>query len=532
MVHVKYPSMERQDLTQAQLGSFKFTPVDEAAPSTYPHHLTLQQYYQVMHDTGYANRGVLSPVTTNSPTLFAQQIAPSLSTSRLRLGPAAVRAAVESAATSPKKRFSHSVQATMRPDVSFTNLRGCQINQRVQAQAFRPQVTRSENESAQSLYTSECNSMPMSLINNGSTASSSLHPANVHTSILKALESEQAAHQVTKEQLDYAMKARWEAEAETIRLTECNKGLLNSVNLLKSTVRHMVSKEKDSLPDQAVIEAALKQYNKDVENKQSTDSILYDVLVSYKTTTTSMENGEETITNFNLDLLAEPHADDLSERAQLQRTMRRQMGLSDSEHMKKLKDDYQHKIESIVRGNGPLIPDLSDTGTVEASSLMPSLQKTGQAPTQEPLSEIPQRSILPASSKPMLQLPDSFLSKYRKMERDDTEDEVLPTITPQKTNITAHCAIKANEFNLDPKRIPDSSKLIWMPDCPLIRWKIDNRHKDELRGKDASVKTRTVDSHFLDYPLRYSRFECHGGSLANVRSSKYPGRQSLQDYHD
>lgn len=117
MVHVKYPSMERQDLTQAQLGSFKFTPVDEAAPSNHPHPLLLQQSHQALQDAGFLNHSVSSPDMSRNPSFFNQQIAPSLDTSRLRLGPATVRAAVESAATSPQKRLSHSAQATMRPNV-------------------------------------------------------------------------------------------------------------------------------------------------------------------------------------------------------------------------------------------------------------------------------------------------------------------------------------------------------------------------------------------------------------------------------
>lgn len=118
MVHLKYPSMERQDLTQAQLGSFKFTPVDEVAPPSHPHPLLLQQYHQALQNGGFFNHTVSSPDATNDPTFFNQQIKPSLDNSRLRLGPAAVRAAVECASTSPQKRFGHRAQGVaMRPNV-------------------------------------------------------------------------------------------------------------------------------------------------------------------------------------------------------------------------------------------------------------------------------------------------------------------------------------------------------------------------------------------------------------------------------
>lgn len=120
MVHVKYPSMERQDLTQAQLGSFKFTPVDEAvyhAPQPSPHPLLLQQYNESLQNAGF-DRQLMSPDIAADPSFFNHQIRPSLDTSRLRLGPAAVRAAVESASSSPPKRFTRSSQSSMRPNVS------------------------------------------------------------------------------------------------------------------------------------------------------------------------------------------------------------------------------------------------------------------------------------------------------------------------------------------------------------------------------------------------------------------------------
>lgn len=121
MVHVKYPSMERQDLTQAQLGSFKFTPVDEAAPSCHPHSLLLQQYRQSSGNARLLRQSTSSPDVASDASFFNQQIRPSLDHSRLRLGPAAVRAAVESASTSPQKRFGRRVQGTMRPNVCPTN---------------------------------------------------------------------------------------------------------------------------------------------------------------------------------------------------------------------------------------------------------------------------------------------------------------------------------------------------------------------------------------------------------------------------
>ena len=119
MVHVKYPSMERQDLTQGQLGSFKFTPVDEAvrhSPQPHPHPLLVQQYNQSLQRAGWHNQDIASLDPAGDPAFFNHQIKPSLDASRLRYGPATVRAAVESASTSPQKRFVP-LHNTMRPSV-------------------------------------------------------------------------------------------------------------------------------------------------------------------------------------------------------------------------------------------------------------------------------------------------------------------------------------------------------------------------------------------------------------------------------
>lgn len=372
--------------------------------------------------------------------------------------------------------------------------------------------------------------MPLSLMNGESTNGPSLDLGNVHASVLRALESEQAAHEATRAQLEHEVNARHEAEAETMRLAECNKGLINSINLLKSTVRHMVSKETNTLPDQASLDRAVKEYHKDVENKNPTGSILYDVLSNYKTTASTVKNNQGAISTFNLDLLNTPDVNDKSEKAQLQRTLRRQMGLSDSEHMKKLKEDYQHKIESIVRGDGPLLPDFSNTANVETRSLTPPFKVSVQVSEQkstptklvayntpaspEKSARLPEHTLAPSQpsahnapppSNIMLELPASFLSKYGKKKIDDEEPILPPLETPHKTSITTRCAIKPHKYDLDSDRAVKSSKLIWMPDCPLIDWKIDNRHRDELRGKVSFVQTRTSDSHFLDYPLRYSK---------------------------
>lgn len=110
----RYPPMERQDLNQSQLGSFKFVPVDstqsiqEAAARSLNHsfsnylvqrHCSAPQQEKLISDTSIPQ----SP--SNNPNYFNEYIKPDLADSRLRLGPAAVRSAVQGAALSPSRHI-------------------------------------------------------------------------------------------------------------------------------------------------------------------------------------------------------------------------------------------------------------------------------------------------------------------------------------------------------------------------------------------------------------------------------------------
>lgn len=139
----KYPSMERQDLTQGQLGSFKFTPIDVPTSSTLgntPFLLAAQAKLrermrnraftadsqidfsslagqkwldeqqikpQPSPSTAFKSNPTLSFVPSRpDPAFFNTHIKPDLEDSRLKFGTAAIRAAIDG--TSPVKPFSPS----------------------------------------------------------------------------------------------------------------------------------------------------------------------------------------------------------------------------------------------------------------------------------------------------------------------------------------------------------------------------------------------------------------------------------------
>lgn len=166
---VNYPCMERQDLTQGQLGSFKFTPTDEVSPryvSHTPYLATLHSAQPIVnhqritedylhsigdihpshsvpadnihfHDSGnpthtyvgqYAGRGSglsTQPVESNylhhkgDSHFFETHMKNDLVNARLRLSPSVVRAAVDGSSPTSKRtlRDWEYPQSTLTPPV-------------------------------------------------------------------------------------------------------------------------------------------------------------------------------------------------------------------------------------------------------------------------------------------------------------------------------------------------------------------------------------------------------------------------------
>lgn len=359
-----------------------------------------------------------------------------------------------------------------------------------QAPAFRPHLySSSENDSAQSMYTSEMSSAPLS---DGSTFASSM---GSNASLLRALEAEQDAHEATKAQLENEIHARHEAEAETLRLAEHNKGLLNSIKLLQSTVKHMV--QKDTNPDTTsrdVVDDAVRKYNEQAKESKINGSILYDVMSNYKAHPQNV-NGQQPSVSTNMDLLRSPDKNDTSVEAELQRTLRSQIGLasaakSEQDGSKKdLNAEYQEKIQAIVRGDSQVLLE-STTETPHDSDVL-----SDTAPVPNSMSD--------PESVPMLDLPAAFRDKYVK-EKKGASSPATPLAnspaTPRNASLTVAAAIKAKDFEKDSR---PSHKVIHMPDAVAIDWKVDGRHVHELRGNYSETKT---ENYFRDFPIRYGRF--------------------------
>lgn len=333
--------------------------------------------------------------------------------------------------------------------------------------------------------------------------------SDANSSLLRALQNEQDSHQATKVLLNQEINLRREAEAETTRLLDHNKGLLTSIKLLQSTVKHMVQKENE--PDaqvNQVLDKDAQEYKKEAERTSINNSTTDGMPLNYKIScTTTSKKGEPATSTFDLNLLDTPDANDRSAKAQLQHTLRRQIGLSsESENMKDLNGIYQEKIEAVIDESNKLMPDVQEqkiTVLQYSPAFSEAVLKIERAveTMDEPKTQSVE-ALAVAQQKPMLELPASFLSKYG---RKAAERFLPPVELSEKENLAAMSVTKTNDKDAEIRNGKATYRIakVYMPDSPVIEWKIDATHAEELRGKQNEY--RIVDSHFEQHPIRYGK---------------------------
>jgi hypothetical protein len=127
----RYPPMERQDLNQSQLGSFKFTPVDPVDLKSLTRSANqfleqqLLQRQRLSSSTGAFQHNASTLSSERTPRhpkqsavdsdFFNKHIKPDIGDSRLRLGTAALRSAIDGASPAKKTSF---IQVQQEPEFS------------------------------------------------------------------------------------------------------------------------------------------------------------------------------------------------------------------------------------------------------------------------------------------------------------------------------------------------------------------------------------------------------------------------------
>lgn len=310
---VTYPRMERQDLTQAQLGAFKFTPTDEVRPvftnlsplfSPTRHHASTQFSHFTNHDFNQHNLQVSTSPTRVDSTFFNTYIKPDLTNSRIRLGPNVVRAAVDGASPSHKSQHwdAEAFRQAIRSDIMQSNVSSQSI---LALSVYLADHTQQHQSFGNDCHSANSNLNPAVPIFSAATNGTGVDDSNaLYTSLIRALASEQQAHQMTKHALESEKTARVEAETDAQKWLEHNRSLIGSVNLLKSVLQHNMKKEQE----QAQQVETPSHHNRSKAPSSEETTILHDAVLNLNATPkdfddgASIEQSNDDVVSFDLDI--------------------------------------------------------------------------------------------------------------------------------------------------------------------------------------------------------------------------------------
>ncbi|KAK4936253.1 hypothetical protein LTR10_022840 [Elasticomyces elasticus] len=445
---LKYPPMERQDLNQAQLGSFKFTPVDNIRSLTsiatkYLNQQLAQNLARASNPrttdrtlnvppSGHNTVDVASHLSNlqnhprpTDPEFFNAHIKPHLGESRLQLGTAALRSAVEGAARSPVKK----------PPPEFDGVQTKTL--------FQDQIQHMDPNAASFVPTTAMSS-PILPASSGSLN----YPdsSTVNQSLCLALVNEQQAHNSTRLALTQEVQRCLELESQLKKNLQQISSLTATVNNLGAIIKYNVnkdavtkeeaSKKTDSLS--VVEDADLKAFYRNHPRLRRSDEErkLHDAMQRQMEEAESTAQLTSIITEpvaalanavkldetqlFNLELLKDPKFDD-SPASALRRTLRKHFAITDDN---KTQDKLPvTPVKAPVNANklidiSPDSPEggednMDNKGIAKGSGLRgghsddKNREENGLG-----VSQVQTKPRLLTAENPVLQLPASFLAKY------------------------------------------------------------------------------------------------------------------------
>ncbi|OAP62489.1 hypothetical protein AYL99_04694 [Fonsecaea erecta] len=582
----KYPPMERQDLNQSQLGSFKFTPVDPVSniqSLTQSAKLYLDE--QLRQRLPRAAASLTTGSSQSNPTIFAdvspenplpysnsssvdanffnKHIRPDLGDSRLRLGPAALRSAVEGAA-SPTKNFSM-IQVHQEPNVVLRQHR--QSNSFNAPELVSSQIQVPTMDPASATFMPDKDSFGQGLSDSTSFSET----------LCVALANEQRAHAATKAALALQIRQRAEVEDQLKKSQQQIASMTATIKNLGAIIKHNVTKDCDTSVarrgtdvSEAAEQAALREFYRDYqkvkdaakEKEQCKAKVQYtgeersgtSFVAKRDTADVIIVSSSRVVDDtqlYNLDLLKKPTFDNSADSI-LRRTLRKHFSIDETA------DDS--KPPTTPTRHRPSINRLID---ISPESLEESKEKDkteGGSDMEPPKEEIPvknpangnrrregssmsQRQVrLLTAQNPVLELPAAFLAKYGQ-KRYDTERQVsdeksnkvdlhlskaerlLPKDTPCKPSTGEHDSRPSPPPSLgnDENNQPTSHSVPPVATQPKSRMTVqvgDNLHgepkwminKDNPVFRSEQEKWQAVEenglawrqnSPFIDHPVRY-----------------------------
>ncbi|KIW30631.1 hypothetical protein, variant 1 [Cladophialophora immunda] len=455
----KYPPMERQDLNQSQLGSFKFTPVDpvsniQTLTQSAKHYLEQQLSRRLPRGAAPLAAGSsqnkpnaftdMSPeksVPYSNPSsvdasFFNKHIKPDLGDSRLRLGPAALRSAVEGAA-SPTKSVSvtpvqQELDATLRQHQQTNSFNAPELV------SSQPQVPLMDLKSA--IFT----------LDGGLVGQSRSDSTSFTETLCVALANEQRAHNATKAALAEKIDRCILMESQIRRNRQQITSMTTTIKSLGAIVKHNANGSKGKPPvawwyetdvsednDEVALREFYREYQKvkDAakekdqykEEEQHTEEERPGTGVSAKKDTTGVvvapsSDVVDDAELYNLDLLKKPTFDNSADSV-LRRTLRKHFSIDDNADDGKPPMTPTRRRPSINRLID-ISPESSgeakekdktereyDMGTPKKETLVDNSANDSQQRLNASTTNPSQVRLLTAQN-PVLELPPAIVAKY------------------------------------------------------------------------------------------------------------------------
>ncbi|EXJ61305.1 uncharacterized protein A1O5_11862 [Cladophialophora psammophila CBS 110553] len=455
----KYPPMERQDLNQSQLGSFKFTPVDPVIniqSLTQSAKLYLEQQLSQrlpqgaalplaapsqnkllpLSDMPYENLALYPNPSSTDADFFNKHIKPDLGDSRLRLGPAALRSAVEGAASPTKKTPAIHVQRESG---------GAAVSQHGRNDTFiAPELVSSHAQIP------IMDATPSTFISEGGLAGQNLSDSTSFSETLcVALANEQRAHNATRAVLAQQITRRAEVEDQLRKSRQQIASMTTTINNLGAIIKYNANKSdadttgghKKTNLSKADEEAALKEFYREhqkvkdaakekaqpKEKEQSTSKEYSGTGISAKkdvagVAAAAASDVVDDAQLYNLDLLKKPTFDNSADSI-LRRTLRKHFSIDETADDGKFPATPAKSRPSINRLIEISPESLGGAKEKEAAERENDMRVSkDQARSNNPLNDsqqrlkasakIPSQVRLPTTQNTVLELPAAIVAKY------------------------------------------------------------------------------------------------------------------------
>ncbi|ETI28775.1 hypothetical protein G647_01226 [Cladophialophora carrionii CBS 160.54] len=366
----KYPPMERQDLNQSQLGSFKFTPVDPVdlkSLTQSANQFLEQQFFQRQRlsvasasstgafqdsaSTLSSDRGAHQPNQYAIDTeFFNKHIKPDLGDSRLRLGPAALRSAVDGASPAKKQSLIH-VQP--EPDLSVKYHRPSNsIN------VTSPQYPAAIMDPTAATFMPTADALSPAVSD----------PVSISETLCNALANEQRTHNITKATLAQHITRCIELEDQLRKSKQQIASMTVTIKSLGAIIKHNTSKQNSEQDgshttlgySEEAEEVALRDFYREYNRLRGAaqkgeegtgKGKELDNNDSRQENDPTKQEAVEVVDDaqlYNLDLLVKPDAGDSAESV-LRRTLRKHFSLDSSADDGKAPETPQNKRDTLTR---------------------------------------------------------------------------------------------------------------------------------------------------------------------------------------